>query len=155
MSSATQQLEAMLLEVNSLGTADLRTRLLWIERAAAATEACVAAGDLDDDDGGSAALHLRAALGAIVSWSQGDKNPDSLVALDALVRTLMARAHVGLLRGLAGFYEALSTTKQPYRAACLELRDALREMALAVERGEAVSSSTVERFARARAGVPS
>ena len=71
----------MLLEANSLGTATLRQRLTWIETAAAATEACVAAGDLDDH---GAALHLRAALGAIVHWSRGDKDTDSLVALDAL-----------------------------------------------------------------------
>jgi len=154
MTTATPALQAILLEANGLGTADLRTRLHWIEKAAAATEACVAAGDLDDDDGGSAALHLRAALGAIVKWSQGDKSPDSLVALDALVRTLMARAQLGLLRGLAGFYDQLSTLKQPHRAACLEARDALREMALAIERGEPVSSSTLQRFERARAALP-
>ncbi len=148
MSAATQQLERVLLEVNSLGAADLRAHLMWIERAALAAEN--AAVDIDDN---GAALHLRAALGAVVKWSQGDKSPTSLVELDALVRTLLARAQLGMLRGLADFYGELVVTKEPHRAACAQARVALLEMARGVERGVAVSPSTLQRFAEITASL--
>ena len=138
---AIDRLAAVVLEANTLGPADLRTRLLWIERAADAAEA------VDLDDGGQAALHLRAALGAIVKWSQGDKNPDSLVELDALVRLLMARAQLGLLRGLAGFYDRLVEERAPHRAAAAETRDVLIELARAVEKGTAVPGDVQARLA--------
>ena len=93
----SRALEAVLLQVQDLAGAPLRVRLQWIEDAAAAVDASVAAGDLGDD-GKSAALHLRAALGAIVAWSQrgsqGDKKPDSLVELDAIVSGWMRAKEV-------------------------------------------------------------
>ncbi len=139
------RLEQKLLEAKSLGTADLKTRLQWIEDAAIAADDAAL-----DDDGHTAALHLRAALGAIVKWSQGPKDPSTLVELDALVRTLMARAQLGLLRSLANSYDALVEARAPHRAACVEARDALRAMARALERGEPVPAEVNARFERIR-----
>ena len=142
------RLEHQLLAARDLGGADLRARLQWIEdTAAAADDACL------DDDGKTAALHLRAALGAIVQWSRGSQEPSSLVQLDAVVRTLMARAQLGLLRSLANGYDALVQAKAPHRAACAEARDALRALARALEKGEAPPPSVAERFARVRASL--
>jgi hypothetical protein len=145
----SRALEAVLLQVQDLAGAPLRVRLQWIEDAAAAVDASVAAGDLGDD-GKSAALHLRAALGAIVKWSQGDKKPDSLVELDAIVRTLLARAQLGLLRGLAAFYDDLVDERAPHRAACVEAREALLEIARAVEKGTPTPPSALRRLERVR-----
>jgi hypothetical protein len=146
--SARTTLEQALLEVRSLGTADLRTRLRWLEATALAADAL----DLDDE-GRAAATHLRAALGAIVAWSQGDKDPSTLVQLDAVVRTLLARGTVGLLRSLAHHYDVLVDERAPHRPACVEARDALTEMARAVERGEPVPAAVAARFARIRASL--
>ena len=149
----SRALEAVLLQVQDLAGAPLRVRLQWIEDAAAAVDASVAAGDLGDD-GKSAALHLRAALGAIVAWSQrgsqGDKKPDSLVELDAIVRTLLSRAQLGLLRGLAAFYDDLVDERAPHRAACVQARDALQEIARAVEKGTPTPPSALRRLERVR-----
>jgi hypothetical protein len=149
----SRALEAVLLQVQDLAGAPLRVRLQWIEDAAAAVDASVAAGDLGDD-GKSAALHLRAALGAIVAWSQrgsqGEKKPDSLVELDAIVRTLLSRAQLGLLRGLAAFYDDLVDERAPHRAACVQARDALQEIARAVEKGTPTPPSALRRLKRVR-----
>lgn len=143
------RLEHQLLAARDLGTADLRARLQWIEdTAAAASDAGL------DEEGQSAALHLRAALGAIVKWSQGPKEPDSLVGLDALVRTLLARAQLGLLRSAAAAYDALVDARVPHRAACIEARDALRGLARAVEKGEPPSPDVAARLERVRASLP-
>lgn len=152
LTPTSRALEAVLLQVQDLGGAPLRTRLQWIEDAAAAVDASVVAGDLGDD-GKTAALHLRAALGAIVRWSQSDKQPDSLVELDAIVRTLLARAQLGVLRGLAAFYDELVDERAPHRAACVEASDALLEIARAVEKGTPMPPTALRRLERVRAAL--
>ncbi|HEY1100462.1 MAG TPA: hypothetical protein VGF99_16095 [Myxococcota bacterium] len=144
VSPAVERLQAVLLEANALGPADLRTRLMWIEKAAAAADAVAL--EADDDDINSGALHLRASLGAIVKWSQGDKAPDTLVELDAIVRTLLTRAQLGLLRGLAGIYDALVDERAPQRATCAALRDALLAFAKHVEKGTPPPASLQQQF---------
>ncbi len=150
-------LESLLVEARALDGKDLETRLVWIERAADAADAAhaeaIAAG-ADDDDGQSAGLHLRAALGAIIQWSRGPKDPASLPALDAVVRTLMTRGLLGVTRSLAASYDALVKARVPHRAACVEARDALAEMARSLEKGQPPPPSVADRFARVLASLP-
>lgn len=148
----TERLTALLAQGPSLADGDLRARLQWIEDAAGAAEALEL-----DDDGKQGALHLRAALGAFVRFSQLPEDeratPRAQLELDLLVRTLLARGVLGLYRALAASYDALVRARAPHRAACAELRDAFREAAAAVERGEAVSVQTRERIGRASASL--
>jgi hypothetical protein len=144
-----QQLEEQLFAVRSLGQADLRTRLAWLEATVLAADAV----DLDDE-GRAGARHLRAALGAIVRWSQGDRDPATLVELDAVVRTLLARGTVGLLRSLAAGYAALVKARAPHRGSCAEARDALLALARSVEQGRPPPPAVAARLAAIRATLP-
>lgn len=156
---ARARLEAVLLEAQSLDGGDLKQRLLWLERAADAADAVHAEdaasndGKNADDDGKDAGLHLRAALGAIIQWSRGPKDPATLPALDAVVRTLLNRGLLGVTRSLAASYDALVDARVPHRAACAEARDALLEMARALEKGLPPPPSATARFARVRASL--
>jgi hypothetical protein len=147
--AALASLERVLLDAHDLGSADLRARLRWLERAATAAGAVAL-----DDEGRAGALHLQAALGAIVQWSQGPKDPASLVALDALVRTLTTRGYLSLLRSLAAAYDALVDERAPHRAACAEARDALRTLARSVEHGQPPPPVVAERLAALRTASP-
>jgi hypothetical protein len=135
-------LERVLLDARDLGDADLSARLRWLEAAGNAADAAAL-----DDEGRSGALHLKAALGAIVQWSQGPRNPDSLVALDALVRTLTARGYLAMVRSLAESYDALVRVRAPHRAACAEARDALRTLAQSIEKGRPPPPAVAARLA--------
>jgi hypothetical protein len=143
---ALQALERVLLDARDLGGADLRARLRWLEAAGNAADAVAL-----DDEGRAGALHIKAALGAIVKWSQGDKDPASLVALDALVRTLTARGYLAMLRSLADAYDVLVDERAPHRAACAEARDALRALAKCIEKGQPPPPAVATRLATLRA----
>ncbi|MBM4280844.1 MAG: hypothetical protein FJ137_08810 [Deltaproteobacteria bacterium] len=144
--AALASLERALLDARALGSGDLRARLRWLESAATAAGAVAL-----NDEGRAGALHLQAALGAIVQWSQGPKDPASLVALDALVRTLTTRGYLAMLRSLAAAYDALVDERAPHRAACAEARDALRTLAKSVEHGQPPPPVVAERLAALRA----
>ena len=147
--AALQSLERVLLDARDLGGADLRTRLRWLEAAGNAADAVAL-----DDEGRDGALHVKAALGAIVKWSQGPKDPDSVVALDALVRTLMARGYLAMVRSLAGAYDELVDERAPHRAACAEARDALRALAKSIEKGQPPPPAVGARLAAIAAATP-
>lgn len=148
----TQKLEELLAAAPDVATRGLRERLQWLEDAAAAAEQAELG-----DEGAAGALHLRAALGAFVRFSQADaathNDPRAIAELDALVRMLLARGTLALYRALADHYDDLVHERAPHRAACAEVRDAFREAARAVERGEAVSAATRARLASARASL--
>ena len=135
-----------LLIAGATPSADLHARLQWLEDAAAAAEAA----DLGDD-GRVGALHLRAALGAIVQWTRGPQDPATLVELDAVVRLLIARGTLALYRALAAAYAALVDARAPHRAACVEAKDAYLALARAVEKGTPVGDDVVDRLTRIRA----
>lgn len=141
--AARAELERHLAAAHTLGGADIRARLLWLEQAAALAESAGL-----DEEGRQGALHLRAALGAIVAWSRGPRDHQSVVALDALVRTLLARGTLALLRALAGRYAQLAKARAPHRGVCAELRDLLEELARTVERGEPAPDDLVDRLKR-------
>jgi hypothetical protein len=147
--AALHALERVLLEARDLGTADLRARLRWLEAAGVAADAAAL-----NDEGRAGALHVKAALGAIVQWSQGPKDPDSLVALDAVVRTLAARGYLAMLRSLADAYDDLVDERAPHRAACAEARDALRALAKSVEQGQPPPPAVAARLAAIRDAMP-
>jgi len=147
--TALQALERVLLDARDLGGADLRARLRWLEAAGNAADAVAL-----DDEGRDGALHIKAALGAIVKWSQGDKDPASLVALDALVRTLTTRGYLAMVRSLADVYDDLVDERAPHRAACAEARDALRALAKSVETGQPPPRVVAERLAAIAAATP-
>jgi hypothetical protein len=147
--AALQALQRLLLDVKALGPASLRERLRWLEAVATAAEAVAL-----DDAGRVGALHLRAALGAIVQWSQGPKDPDGLVALDALVRTLTTRGSLALMRSLASTYDELVAARAPQRAACVAARDALQALARSIEHGRPPPPALAARFVDLRASLP-
>lgn len=146
----TRALEDLLVTASELDKLDLRARLQWLEDAARAAEAL----DLGDE-GKAGALHLRAALGAIVKWSQGPDttSKESVAQLEALLRTLMTRGLLGLYRALAEAWDALARERAPHRAACVEVRDAFREAARALEKGAPVPASVREKLERARTAI--
>jgi hypothetical protein len=148
--ASLQELERLLLDARALGTADLRARLRWLEAAGQAAEAVA----WNNDEGRQGALHLKAALGALVQWSQGPKDPGSLVALDAVVRTLTTRGYLSMLRSLADAYDDLVDARAPHRASCAEARDALRALHKSVEKGQPPPPSVAERLAAIRAATP-
>jgi hypothetical protein len=144
-----RHLEQLLLDVRALGAADVRARLRWLEATALAADAV----DLDEQ-GRAATRDLRAALGAIAQWSQGPRDEPSLVALDAIVRALLARGTLGLLRSLAATYGTLVDERAPHRAACAEAREALLGLARAVEQGAPAPPAVAARLAAVRAALP-
>lgn len=147
---STRSLEELLVAAGDLDKLDLRARLQWLEDAAHAAEALELG-----DEGKQGALHLRAALGAIVKWSQGPDttSKESVAQLDVLVRALMTRGLLGLYRALADAWDTLARERAPHRAACIEVRDAFREAARAVETGAPVPPSVREKLERARASI--
>lgn len=146
----TRALEDLLTAAGDLDKLDVRARLQWLEDAARAAEALELG-----DEGKTGALHLRAALGAIVKWSQGPDttSKESIAQLEALLRTLTTRGLLGLYRALADAYETLARERAPHRAACIEVRDAFREAARALETGTPIPPSVRERLDRARASI--
>lgn len=146
----TRSLEDLLVAASELDKLDVRARLQWLEDAARAAD------DADlGDEGKAGALHLRAALGAIVKWSQGPDttSKESVAQMEALVRTLMTRGLLGLYRALADAWATLARERAPHRVACVEVRDAFREAARAVESGAPIPASVRERLERARAAI--
>lgn len=123
-------LVAVLGRADELAATDLRTRLQWIEDAAAAIETT----DLGDD-GVIAATHFRAALGAVVAWSKSPPQQRSLVALEAVLHTLLQRAMVAMAAAAADYFDALVDERAPQRAACAEASRLLHEVARAAEKG--------------------
>lgn len=152
---STRSLEDLLLAARDLDKLDLRARLQWLEDAATAAEAL----DLGDE-GKQGALHLRAALGAVIKWGHAQKAggtsapaKEDVAQLEALLRTLIARGTVGLYRALAAAWDELARERPPHRTACIEVRDAFREAARAVETGAPVPQSVREKLEGARASV--
>jgi hypothetical protein len=140
-------LEDVLASADGLAHAPLRDRLAWLERAALAAERA----DLGER-GVQGALSLRAALGAIVRFSQSEQSHDALAELDVVVRTLLSRAQLAFTSALADQYETLASDRGAgtLRETCRELADVYRELARAVRRGEPVSSETMQRVQRVR-----
>lgn len=150
----SRSLEELLGQANDVDALDLRARLQWLEDAAAAAEALDVDGALGDE-GRDGVLHLRAALGAVVVWSQGPDttSKESAAQLEALLRTLIARGLVGLYRALASTWDTLAKERAPHRTACIDVRDAFREAAKAIERGEGAPASVREKLESARAAL--
>ena len=145
----SEPLTALLARAETLAGSDARARLQWIEDVATAAEA-----EALGEDGAQGALHLRAALGAFVRFAgltdAQRSDPRTQAELSALVRTLLARGTLALYRALAAHYDALVVARAPHRAACAAMRDAFREAAQAVERGEEVSEETRARMRAAQ-----
>lgn len=148
---SARSLEDLLAAAGDVDGLDLRARLQWLEDAATAAAALDVDGALGDE-GRDGVLHLRAALGAVVSWSKGPdtSSKESIAQLEVLLRTLIARGLVGLYRALASTWETLARERAPHRGACIDLRDAFREAARAVETGQPPPPSLRERLERAR-----
>jgi hypothetical protein len=127
----------------------LADRLQWLEDAARlATEASSELGEAGD----RAALDLRAALGAIITWARGPKDPATLVDLEATVRTFTRRALYTLYTALAGAYAGLS--KQGVQRGDAEKLAAIyKELADAVRLGvepKAATRAKIEALAKLR-----
>lgn len=142
-------LVAVLGRADALASADLRTRLQWIEDAAAAIEAT----DLGDD-GVVAATHFRAALGAVVAWSKSPPQQRSLVALEAVLSTLLQRAMVAMARASAEYFEALVDERAPQRAACAEAARLLSDVAVAAEKGSPLPKNFAARVRELSSSLP-
>ncbi len=130
----------VLLRAPGLAGAGLPARLQWLEDSAAAIESAELG-----DDGTGAVLQLRAALGAIVSWSQGVQDERSVVELEAIVRLLTTRGLLLLTRAMAEYYGALVDDRAPRRMQCREIALAYGELAAALQRGEALPEAALAR----------
>ncbi len=134
---------------DELGSADLRTRLQWIEDAAGAIEASNLG-----DDGVVAATHFRAALGAVVAWSKSPPQQRSLVALEAVLHTLLQRAMVAMARAAADHFDTLVDERAPQRAACAEAARLLTDVAIAAEKGAPLPKNFAARVRELSASLP-
>jgi hypothetical protein len=144
---------SVLERVGDLASGDLRAQLTWLHDASQALE------NEDLGEGGArAALDLKAALGAVVVWSQGPQDPSTLVELQAVVRTLTTRGLVSLYQALSSTWADLASRKgprgsDPNRLAAHQLADAYRTLAVRVGRGEPVPTDVVTTLRELRATV--
>lgn len=137
------RLEALLIDARGLDGADLLARMTWLEAVADAVDEA-SLGSL----GKGAARDFRAALGAIIAFSRGSRDPDELDALHATVRTFMARAQQALFGALSSSYRELAASAQGEdRAECAAIAQAFAEMRDAVTSGGPAPQGAIDRLA--------
>jgi hypothetical protein len=130
-------LESIVADSAALADANLRARLEWLESAAAACEREALA---------EPAFLLRAALGAIVKFSRAPGDAAALGELEVVVKALTAKALLGLTTTLADTYGALAQKGGVHRAQCADASEAFRAMSRALQHGERVPASALEKM---------
>lgn len=140
---SSPRLEGLLVDARALEGADLLARMQWLEAVASAVDEA-ALGSL----GKSAARDFRAALGAIIAFARGTRDPEQVDALQATVRTFVARAQGALFGALAASYRDLAPVAPlSDRAACAALAQAFGEARDAIGQGGSVPKAVLDRVA--------
>ncbi len=136
-----QALAQLLAQAQGLQAMDLRARLQWLEDTALAAEQA----DLGDA-GALGARDLKAALGAVLKFSQGPMDEASLTELEAIMRALTTRGLVTLCKALSLSWAEIAGVG-PRRAEAHELAVAYDEIARALARGAPVPERAIARIA--------
>lgn len=123
----------------------VKAQAQWLEDAAVAIDAAQLG-----DEGARAAVDLRAALGAIVHWARGPKNPSTLPELEAVVRTFTARGVVSLYGALSASLDELAAHRAGNRAVCAELSQVFAGLREAQMEGRPPPRALIERLDAAR-----
>jgi hypothetical protein len=137
----TRVLEDLLLDFVGEAPAELRAQLTWLERAS------IAASEADlGEAGDSAALDLRAVLGAFVEFSRSPQGKGEQLALELTVKTLLTRALHTLYAALAETYRELGQADTDLAPECRELARLWSQLQHSMEKGKPIRAQILRRL---------